>query len=57
MPPIIISPTPSTDDDPNLNVHNGSIIGVLPKDTLLDELSLDRAEEATTDNRDRCYLL
>ena len=57
MPPIIISPTPSTDDDPNLNVHNGSIIGVLPKDTLvvdkqLDELSLDRAEEATTDNRD-----
>jgi len=58
MPPIIISPTPSTDDDPNLNVHNGSIIGVLPKDTLvvdkqLDELSLDsRAEEATTENRD-----
>jgi len=57
MPPIIISPTPSTDDDPNLNVHNGSIIGVLPKDILvvdkqLDELSLDRAEEATTDNRD-----
>jgi hypothetical protein len=56
MPPIIISPTPSTDDDPNLNVHNGSIIGVLPKDTLvvdtqLDALSLDR-EEATTDNRD-----
>ena len=57
MPPIIISPTPSTDDDPNLNVHNGSIIGVLPKDNLvvdkqLDELSLDRADEATTDDRD-----
>ena len=57
MPPIIISPTPSTDDDPNLNVHNGSIIGVLPKDTLaVDTLSLDSRdrEETTTDNRDDC---